>query len=197
MHGTCFPEVLQHSKDYSHCVTAGLMSLLAAKASGATRILVNDINPANLAIAQSLGAYKTYCHARTASPESIAKELKHMTGPYGPDILIDCVGFESTMQTAVLSCASGGKIVLVGLAQDQIAVPMNTVTVRELEIVGSFAYANTVSQLRVTALCPAVLRGKDGLCRTNPVTHCACSAFIVSELSSSWSRLHLTEIHAA
>lgn len=155
MHETCLLRYCSIPKTNLCSVTAGLMTLLAAKASGATRILITDISPANLAIAQSLGAYKTYCHARTASPESIAKDLKLMMGPHGPDIFIDCVGFESTMQTAVLSCASGGKIVLVGLAQDQIAVPMNTVTVRELEILGSFAYANTVSQHRVTALCPA------------------------------------------
>ena len=129
--------------------TAGLLTLLAAKACGATRILITDISTDNLVLAESLGAYKTFCHPKTAPPESLAKELKQMLSPIGPEVVIDCVGFESTMRTAVMSCASGGKIVLVGLGQDHICVPINTLTVRELDILGSFAYVNTVSQLLV------------------------------------------------
>lgn len=107
--------------------------------------MITDINPDNLAVAEKLGAWKTYCHSKSASPDTIAKELKHMLQPIGPEIVLDCVGFESTVRTAVMSCARGGKIVCVGLGQDQMSVPMTTVTCHELEIVGSFAYCNTVS----------------------------------------------------
>lgn len=39
----------------------------------------------------------------------------------------------------------GGKVVIVGMGQDNMTLPMSTVGVRELDVLGCFRYANTVS----------------------------------------------------
>ncbi len=41
----------------------------------------------------------------------------------------------------------GGSLVMVGLAQDEMTVPMSTVVSKELNMMGSFRYANTVCVL--------------------------------------------------
>ena len=125
--------------------SAGLMTLAAAKSFGATSLTITDISPQNIALAKKMGATNAYCHSRTATPQEIADYLKKMLLPYGPEIVIDCVGFESTVQTAVRSCCMGGKVVVVGMGQDNMTLPMSTVGVHELDVLGCFRYANTVS----------------------------------------------------
>jgi L-iditol 2-dehydrogenase len=127
-----------------HHFCTGLLTLIAAKAFGATRLMITDINPTNLARAEKMGA-KTYCHSSTASPADIAKELKGIMAPNGPEIVIDCVGFDSTAETAALTCSPGGTVVLVGLGHDQVKLPLNSIVVHELDVKGSFAYVDTVS----------------------------------------------------
>ena len=136
-------QLAKHVTDVG-CFTTGLLTLIAAKAFGATRLLITDINPTNLARAEQMSA-KTYCHSSTASPAVIAKELQYMMAPNGPEVVIDCVGFDSTAQTAALTCSRGGTVVLVGLGHDQVKLPLNAIVVRELSVKGSFAYVNTVS----------------------------------------------------
>ncbi|KAL3131368.1 hypothetical protein ABBQ38_007683 [Trebouxia sp. C0009 RCD-2024] len=121
----------------------GLMTLTAAKAFGATKIVVTDINSHNLALAEKMGATKTYLPSKTASPQEVADKLKEMLVPVGPQIVFDCVGFESTVQTAVLSCCERGRVVIVGMAQEYVSVPMNMLAAREVEMVGTQRYANT------------------------------------------------------
>ncbi len=89
--------------------------------------------------------------------QEIADYLKKMLSPYGPEIVIDCVGFESTVQTAIRSCCMGGKVVVVGMGQDNMNLPMSTVGVHELDVLGCFRYANTVSSWTLLLSIQAVL----------------------------------------
>lgn len=120
------------------------MTLLSAKAFGATKIIITDISARNLALAESMGATKTYCHPKAATPKDIADKLKQMLGPNLPEVIFDCVGMESTIQTAALTASPGSKIVIVGMAQNTVSVPLNLLAVFELEILGSLRYTNTV-----------------------------------------------------
>lgn len=121
----------------------GLMTLAAALSFGATSVTITDINPDNIKLAQKMGATNTHCHPRTATPPEIAEYLKKLLSPIGPEIVIDCVGFESTVQTAIRCCCMGGKVVVVGMGQDNMTLPMSTVGVHELDVLGCFRYANT------------------------------------------------------
>lgn len=48
------------------------------------------------------------------------------------------------MQTAIKAARSGGRVVLVGMGQEQMSVPLVEASVREVDILGSFRYCNTV-----------------------------------------------------
>ena len=82
---------------------------LAARAFGADAIAVTDVKEDNLALADSLGANVALLQQPHASIQDVAAALRVALPPFGPDIIIDCAGFESTMQVGPLElqkCAS-------------------------------------------------------------------------------------------
>ena len=79
------------------------MTILAAKAFGAASVTVTDMVDTNLALAAQMGATTTLRVDPTAPPEETAADLKAQLGGEGPDIVIDCAGFESTMQVIALN----------------------------------------------------------------------------------------------
>lgn len=48
------------------------------------------------------------------------------------------------MQAAVEACTPGGKVVLVGMGQNEMRLPLASTAVQEIDIIGSWRYANTV-----------------------------------------------------
>ena len=79
----------------------------AAKAFAASSIAVADIRPDNLLVAQQLGAQHVLDLSANKSPEAAIDAVRDVFGSAGPDIIIDCAGFEST-----ISVSSGGALVL-------------------------------------------------------------------------------------
>ena len=44
----------------------------------------------------------------------------------------------------IAACQAGGRVVLVGMGQDEMTLPMTAASSSEIDIYGSFRYANTV-----------------------------------------------------
>lgn len=121
----------------------GLVTLLAARAFGANRIAISDLKDANLDMAQQLGADITLSASRHA-PAELAHHTAAMLPPHGPQVVIDCAGFQETMETALAACHSGGRVVLVGMGADgNLSLPLAHASTREVDILGSFRFANT------------------------------------------------------
>jgi threonine dehydrogenase-like Zn-dependent dehydrogenase len=71
------------------------MSLLAAKAAGATVIVIADIKEDRLAVAKQLGA------TLTVNATSDVKEAIKNAGIHGIDVCIECSGAEPAIRTAI------------------------------------------------------------------------------------------------
>lgn len=109
----------------------GLVTLLACKAFGTSDITITDIIDFRLEKAKELGALKTI---------NISKE-KIIETDF--DIIIDCVGIESTMKTSVDYAKKGAVIVLVGMgSNDNIKFNLNRVISKELQLKTIFRYKN-------------------------------------------------------
>mmetsp|Transcript_1856 Transcript_1856/g.6620 ORF Transcript_1856/g.6620 Transcript_1856/m.6620 type:complete len:348 (-) Transcript_1856:70-1113(-) len=117
----------------------GLMALLAARAFGATTVLMSDINAHRLSVAEKMGADLT--HDASAGVE-LRERIRSGEVPE-PDVTIECCGAPSAITTAIRCTASGGVVVLVGLGPSTVNIPIVDAATREVDIRGIFRYANT------------------------------------------------------
>ena len=116
----------------------GLVTLLSAKAYGATRVIVGDLLDKRLAKAAELGA-----EVINTSEGDFAAKVMEMTGGRGADVVIDCAGFSSTMQQATRCAKPAGTVVLVGLGGSSLdGLDGNMITSKELTIRSVFRYRN-------------------------------------------------------
>ncbi|HWM57639.1 MAG TPA: NAD(P)-dependent alcohol dehydrogenase [Pseudonocardia sp.] len=110
----------------------GLVAVQTALAFGATSVAVSDVNPARLEMAGALGATELV-DARSSSVTDIAP----------PSILLECSGFPPAITEGIRALDRAGRAVLVGMGGDEIPLPLSVVQGRELEVTGTFRYANT------------------------------------------------------
>jgi L-iditol 2-dehydrogenase len=111
----------------------GLVAVQVALAFGATEVVVSDLNPARLSLAEELGATRSVDASRGALPDL----------DVAPDVLIECSGSPRAVLDGLAALDRAGRAVLVGMGADEIALPVPLVQERELELTGTFRYANT------------------------------------------------------
>jgi len=119
----------------------GLVNLMTAKAMGAAKILITDIDEKRLAAAKEVGADETLLISKHNSPVQLASLVHEKLGTE-PDISIECSGAESSIQLAIYATKSGGRVQLVGMGADEVKLPVANALVREVDIRGIFRYAN-------------------------------------------------------
>lgn len=90
--------------------TAGLVTLMAVKAFGADAVAIADIKRDNLDLAMKLGADVALNPDRDAAPQEVATWMRAALPPHGPDMVIDCAGFEPTLQVSLLSQLSCARV---------------------------------------------------------------------------------------
>jgi L-iditol 2-dehydrogenase len=83
----------------------------------------------------------------------------------GFDVVFECTGAESCMQTSLYAARPGGRVVMVGMGTPIQTLPLSAAHLREVDIVGIFRYANTYPQA-LAMVASGRLKGIDGL-----VTH--------------------------
>lgn len=54
------------------------------------------------------------------------------------------VPLTAALQMGIAACQAGGRVVLVGMGQDDMKLPMTAASTSEIDIYGSFRYVNTV-----------------------------------------------------
>ena len=115
----------------------GLVSMMALKALGVTRILAVDVMPKRLETALELAATDAINGKETDTVEEVLK----LTGGMGPDLVIETAGSEITARQAIQFCKKGGTIVLVGYsASGEMTLPMSLALDKELTFKTVFRY---------------------------------------------------------
>lgn len=139
--------------------TVGLLVAAMAKLSGATTVVIVDIDSGRVNYALTNGfATKGYIvgHRRhlteTAEKLAASKEIAadvmqiaSLNDPdfEGADITFDCTGKEICMQSGLYATRPGGKLVMVGMGTPIQTLPMSASHLKEVDIIGIFRYANT------------------------------------------------------
>ncbi|KAI8379676.1 uncharacterized protein BYT42DRAFT_336600 [Radiomyces spectabilis] len=126
----------------------GLLAAAAAKAAGAGHVTIADI------VASRLDFAKTYCTdsqvllEKTDPNEPNIDYSKRMANKILEshelaDVVIDCSGAETSVQTAIYITRNGGSVVLVGMGAPVQSIPVSEIGIREVDIKGVFRYCNT------------------------------------------------------
>ncbi|KAI8145488.1 GM23911 [Fennellomyces sp. T-0311] len=126
----------------------GLLTCAAAKAAGATQVIVADLVPSRLEFAKS---YASDTQLLLELPQrgepniEYARRMKdHIlkTIHHRADCVIDCTGAETCVQMSILLTKNGGSAVLVGLGASTQTFPVAEITSRQVNILGVFRYCN-------------------------------------------------------
>jgi L-iditol 2-dehydrogenase len=116
----------------------GLMTLLACKAMGVTRIIVADLFENRLKTALKFGATATINTKGT----DLVQELMNITANYGADVVFETAGNSVTAALTPYLVARGGKIVLVGNVRGSTSYDFNSIMMKEVDILTVFRYRN-------------------------------------------------------
>lgn len=113
----------------------GLLALQVAKAAGAASLIAADTDPDRRAMAELLGA-------TVINPleEQLVARTQALTAGFGADVVIDAVGLPITRNQACDAVAPSGRVVLVGLHEDQTELHINPLIRREIQLFGTFSY---------------------------------------------------------
>lgn len=129
----------------------GLVTLLASKAYGATKVIVVDVIEKRLEVAKGMGAITL-----NAKQCDVVEEIKKLTEGKGAQVVIDCAGTNTTICQTIHTAMAGGTVVWIGLATDSVnGIEIGPISTKELTIKSIFRYKN----LYPTAIA-AIAEGK-------------------------------------
>ena len=136
----------------------GLLAAAMAKVHGAREVIIADIDPGRLdfaiehRFADSIFTIPVGQAGTIEQNLDIAKEVAASIGSMRSsgrqtvgevDRVFECTGAPSCVQAAIFATRPGGRIVLVGMGNPTYTLPVSAAALREIDLVGSFRYANT------------------------------------------------------
>jgi len=120
----------------------GLLLLQAARAAGASRIFIADVDATRLQLATTLGADATL----QVSGAPLVQQIMHLTEGRGVDLVLEAVGVNETIAASIDCVRKGGTVTLVGNVSAQVNLPLQTVVTRQIRLQGSCASAGEYPQ---------------------------------------------------
>ncbi len=117
----------------------GLVTLMSAKALGASNIIVVDLFEKRLEFAKKLGAN----HVINASREDVFQSVKDIFGERGADVVLETAGSAKTIYQTPFLAKHGGTVVLVGISvKSDLTYNFSQIMAKELTIKSVFRYRN-------------------------------------------------------
>src|SRR5205085_10725335 len=93
----------------------GLCGVIAARRLGAEQIIIMGRHPDRIALAKEFGATGVVSERGDAAVEHV----REMTGGFGVHSILECVGLDQSMLTAISIARPGGAVGRVGVPQDE------------------------------------------------------------------------------
>jgi L-iditol 2-dehydrogenase len=145
----------------------GLLTLQALRVAGCSRVFVADIDTSRLKLATDLGATT----ALQATGAKLVSQVFDLTQNCGADLVIEAVGIDETVRTAIDCVRKGGAVTLVGNIFAEVTLPLQKVVTRQIRLQGSCASAGEYpkaielvsnGRIRVQPLITAIAPLEDG-----------------------------------
>jgi L-iditol 2-dehydrogenase len=119
--------------------TIGNLVAQVAKASGASQVMITDVNAYKLVKARECGID----HAINTQEDDLEEAVLQNFGTDRADLILECVGAQATITQAVAVARKGTTIVIVGVFGEKPLVDIGLVQDRELSLVGTLMYQQT------------------------------------------------------
>lgn len=116
----------------------GLVTTAALRATGVEQIIV--VEPADVRKAKAPIAGADFVIDPTNT--DVIAEVMELTKGRGADVSFECAGIDQVLKSAILSTRVGGTCVNVAIWGHEASVAMNDLVFREVNVLGSLAYAN-------------------------------------------------------
>ena len=139
----------------------GCMATAIAKKSGARKIVVTDVNPVRLALAQRMGATRVV----DVSRENLHDVQREIGMKEGFDVGLEMSGSPKALNDMIDNMYHGGRIALLGIMPEKAAIDWNKVVFNMLTIRGIYGREMYETWYKMTALI------QSGLDITPVITH--------------------------
>jgi threonine dehydrogenase-like Zn-dependent dehydrogenase len=130
----------------------GLCGAIAARRLGAEQIVILGRHPDRIALAKEFGATDVV----SERGEEAVERVKELTGGVGVHCVLECVGLEQSLATAIGIARPGGAVGRVGVPQDETIPDSQTAFFANVTVSGGPAPARAY----VEELLPDVLEGR-------------------------------------
>jgi threonine 3-dehydrogenase len=139
----------------------GLMAVAVVRHAGARHVAITDMNPKRLALAEKLGATAAV-NVRTDSLEEVTSSLGMKEGF---DVGLEMSGSPAALRSMLTAMCHGGKIAMLGIPAEPIAIDWNTVVFNMLTIKGIYGREMYETWYKMTVMI------ESGLDITPVITH--------------------------
>lgn len=142
----------------------GIFAIKLLSIGGIRDLIVVEINKNRLEWARKFGAARLI----NKGGDEALKEIRELY-PEGVDVVIDAVGSEDTRRLAINAVRRGGRVILVGLHDNEVKIPGNIIVRNEIEIKGSFSYTDEDFRRAVNLLEQGLLEPREGWVDIRPL----------------------------
>lgn len=132
--------------------TIGIMTALAARAGGASRVYISDVQREKLGLLDGLEGIIPV----DATQEDLGERVRSETGGWGPQVVFEASGAAPAYKALWGTPAPGGRIVLVGMPVDPVPFDIATAQSRGVSLETVFRYANVYQKAIDLAATDAV-----------------------------------------
>lgn len=112
----------------------GILTALVAQARGIPNVLISDVLPSRLELAESVGLTTVVAGA------ALRDRVMVLSDDNGADVVYECAGHPSSAREMTALVRSRGTIVNLGVFKKPVEVDMQAINFKEVEIVGSRVY---------------------------------------------------------
>lgn len=164
----------------------GLASLAVAKASGAAQVIVFGGPPHRLELAKRFGADVCIDIEKSSVAERKAQVLD-LTGGFGADVVLECVGIPAVVPEGLELCRDGGRYLVLGHYGNAGTVELNPhiITRKQLTVAGSWGLEarHTQAGLKFLARTREQFPFEQLVCEPFPLDR----AFEALQATASWT----------
>jgi threonine dehydrogenase-like Zn-dependent dehydrogenase len=119
----------------------GIAALAVAKSAGAGKVIVIGAPAPRLELAKKFGADQVINIQEIGKAEKRIEKVRELTGGYGVDVVLECVGIPTAVVEGMEMCRDGGKYLVLGHYCDAGPILWNphVITRKQLQVFGSWS----------------------------------------------------------